>query len=166
MAANQRESHRTGRIGWLRAAVLGANDGIVSTASLVVGVAAASAVRGDVLIAGVAGLVGAMVIGKRVGFMKDSMTPHSLTMTMIGASLLWVGWFGFNAGSALEAGNFAALAFINTLLATAGAVVAWSLAEWILDGSPRTADIRPFGLERFVAGRTLVGEHPYEVLWR
>ena len=84
--------------------------------------------------AGIAGLVGCIMIGKRIGFGKEATPPHSLTMTMIGASLLWVGWFGFNAGSALEAGNFAALAFINTLLATAGAVVAWSLAEWILKG--------------------------------
>ena len=84
--------------------------------------------------AGVAGLVGAYMIGKRVGYGREPMPPHNLVHTMVGASLLWVGWFGFNAGSALEAGNFAALAFINTLLATAGAVVAWSLAEWILKG--------------------------------
>jgi len=82
--------------------------------------------------AGIAGLVGCIIIGKRVGYGKEAMPPHSLTMTMIGASLLWVGWFGFNAGSALEAGNSAALAFLNTLLATAGAVIAWSAAEWIL----------------------------------
>ena len=75
--------------------------------------------------AGVAGLVGAYVVGKRVGYGKDSMAPHNLTFTMIGASLLWVGWFGFNAGSALEAGDTAALAFINTLVATAAAVLSW-----------------------------------------
>jgi Amt family ammonium transporter len=76
--------------------------------------------------AGVAGLVGAIVLGKRVGFGKEAMAPHSLTMTMIGASLLWFGWFGFNAGSALEANGFAALAFINTFLATACAVLSWN----------------------------------------
>ena len=82
--------------------------------------------------AGVAGLVGAYMVGKRVGLGREPMPPHNLVLTMIGASLLWVGWFGFNAGSALEAGNSAALAFLNTLLATAGAVIAWSAAEWTL----------------------------------
>jgi ammonium transporter, Amt family len=86
--------------------------------------------------AGVAGLVGAIVLGKRVGFGKESMAPHSLTMTMIGASLLWFGWFGFNAGSAYEANGFAALAFINTFLATACAVLSWIAAEWIFKGKP------------------------------
>jgi len=86
--------------------------------------------------AGVAGLVGAIMIGKRVGYGKEAMAPHSLTMTMIGASMLWVGWFGFNAGSALEAGNSATLAFMNTFLATAAAVLAWSLAEWMSKGKP------------------------------
>ncbi|MES2318751.1 MAG: ammonium transporter [Pseudomonadota bacterium] len=86
--------------------------------------------------AAVAGLVGAFMIGKRVGYGREAMAPHSLTMTMIGASLLWVGWFGFNAGSALEAGDIAALAFINTLLATAGAVVSWVFGEWMTKGKP------------------------------
>ncbi|WP_324780095.1 ammonium transporter [Thiobacillus sedimenti] len=86
--------------------------------------------------AAIAGLVGALVIGKRVGYGKEAMTPHSLTMTMIGASLLWVGWFGFNAGSALEAGGTAALAFINTLNATAAAALTWTFAEWLLKGKP------------------------------
>jgi ammonium transporter, Amt family len=86
--------------------------------------------------AAVAGLVGAIMIGKRVGYGRESMAPHSLTMTMIGASLLWVGWFGFNAGSALEAGDIAALAFINTLLATACATVSWVFGEWITKGKP------------------------------
>jgi Amt family ammonium transporter len=86
--------------------------------------------------AGVAGLVGAYVIGKRVGYGKEAMSPHSLTMTMIGASLLWVGWFGFNAGSALEANNSAALAFMNTFLATAGAVLGWISLEWMIKGKP------------------------------
>jgi Amt family ammonium transporter len=82
--------------------------------------------------AGVAGLVGSYILGKRIGYGREAMTPHSLTMTMIGASLLWFGWFGFNAGSALEAGPFAALAFLNTFLATACAVLSWTFAEWFL----------------------------------
>ena len=86
--------------------------------------------------AAVAGLVGAYVVGKRVGYGKESMAPHSLTMTMIGASLLWVGWFGFNAGSALEAGDVAALAFVNTLLATAAATLSWVFGEWMSKGKP------------------------------
>jgi Amt family ammonium transporter len=86
--------------------------------------------------AAVAGLVGAFMIGKRVGYGRESMAPHSLTMTMIGASMLWVGWFGFNAGSALEAGDVAALAFINTLLATACATVSWVGGEWLVKGKP------------------------------
>jgi Amt family ammonium transporter len=86
--------------------------------------------------AAVAGLVGAFVIGKRVGYGKDSFAPHSLTMTMIGASLLWFGWFGFNAGSALEANGTAALAFTNTWLATAAAALSWMLAEWMMKGKP------------------------------
>ena len=86
--------------------------------------------------AGVAGLVGAIVIGKRVGYGRESMAPHNLPMTMIGASLLWAGWFGFNAGSALEANNSAALAFINTFLATACAVLSWTFGEWVLKSKP------------------------------
>jgi ammonium transporter, Amt family len=86
--------------------------------------------------AGIAGLVGAIVVGKRVGFGREPMPPHSLTMTMIGASLLWFGWFGFNAGSALEANGSAALAFINTYLATACAVLSWIFCEWLLKGKP------------------------------
>lgn len=84
--------------------------------------------------AAVAGLVGAYMIGKRVGYGKEAMTPHSLTLTMVGASLLWVGWFGFNAGSALEANGYAALAFANTLIATAAAVLAWCIGEALLKG--------------------------------
>src|SRR6202000_1714594 len=86
--------------------------------------------------AGIAGLVGALLIGKRVGYCKEIMAPHSLTMTMIGASLLWVGWFGFNAGSNLEASGGAALAFVNTMVATAGAALSWLLVEWIFKGKP------------------------------
>jgi ammonium transporter, Amt family len=84
--------------------------------------------------AAVAGIVGAFMIGKRVGYGRESMAPHNLTLTMVGASLLWVGWFGFNAGSALEAGNSAALAFLNTFSATACAVLSWCLAESLLKG--------------------------------
>ena len=84
--------------------------------------------------AAVAGLVGAFFIGKRIGYGKEAMAPHSLTLTMVGASLLWVGWFGFNAGSALEANGFAALAFINTFGATAAAVLTWSIGEALLKG--------------------------------
>ncbi|MDH3459417.1 MAG: ammonium transporter [Burkholderiaceae bacterium] len=86
--------------------------------------------------AGVAALVGAYMLGKRIGYGKESMAPHSLTMTMIGAAMLWFGWFGFNAGSALEANGSAALAFVNTLLATACAVLTWTLAEWMVKGKP------------------------------
>jgi Amt family ammonium transporter len=85
---------------------------------------------------GVAGLVGAIILGKRLGLGREPMAPHSLTMTMIGASLLWFGWFGFNAGSALEANGLAALAFMNTYLATACAVLSWTIAEWVVKGRP------------------------------
>ena len=84
--------------------------------------------------AAVAGLVGAFMVGKRVGYGKEAFTPHSLTLTMVGASLLWVGWFGFNAGSALEASNSAVLAFMNTFSATAAAVLAWSIGEALMRG--------------------------------
>ena len=86
--------------------------------------------------AGVAGLVAAYFLGKRIGYGKEALTPHNLTMTMVGASLLWFGWFGFNAGSALEAGTSAVLAFTNTFLATACAVLSWTFAEWIIKGKP------------------------------
>jgi Amt family ammonium transporter len=86
--------------------------------------------------AGVAGLVGAFVLGKRIGFGREPMAPHSLTMTMVGASLLWFGWFGFNAGSALEANGSAAMAFMNTYLATACAVLSWMGGEWLIKGKP------------------------------
>ena len=84
--------------------------------------------------AAVAGLVGAYMIGKRVGYGREAFTPHSLTLTMVGASLLWVGWFGFNAGSALEASNSAVLAFANTFSATAAAVLAWCIGETLVKG--------------------------------
>jgi ammonium transporter, Amt family len=84
--------------------------------------------------AAVAGLVGAYMVGKRVGYGRESMTPHSLTLTMVGASLLWVGWFGFNAGSNLEANGVAALAFINTIVATAAATLSWAAGEALMKG--------------------------------
>ncbi len=86
--------------------------------------------------AGIAGLVGALVMGKRLGFGRESMAPHSLTMTMIGASLLWVGWFGFNVGSNLESNGSAAMVFVNTQLATAAAALAWMFGEWAFRGKP------------------------------
>ena len=85
---------------------------------------------------GVAGLVGAYMVGKRIGYGREAMSPHNMTMTMVGAALLWFGWFGFNAGSALEANGSAALAFMNTFLATACAVLAWTFGEWIFKGKP------------------------------
>ncbi len=84
--------------------------------------------------AGVAGLVGAIVLGRRVGFNKDNMAPHNLPMTMIGACLLWVGWFGFNAGSNLESNGLTAQAILNTTVATAAAALAWMFVEWLTRG--------------------------------
>jgi len=86
--------------------------------------------------AAIAGLVGAYLVGKRVGYGKEAFKPHNLTLTMTGASMLWVGWFGFNAGSALEASNGAALAFANTLVAPAAAVLAWTSGEWMMRRHP------------------------------
>ncbi|WP_254514884.1 ammonium transporter [Novosphingobium sp. G106] len=86
--------------------------------------------------AGIAGLVGCLMIGKRIGFGKEATPPHSLTMTMIGASLLWVGWFGFNAGSNLEANGVTAVAFINTMVATCAAAVSWAIIEQLHHGKP------------------------------
>ncbi|HTV33274.1 MAG TPA: ammonium transporter [Methylocella sp.] len=86
--------------------------------------------------AGIAGLVGCLILGKRIGYPHDIEPPHSVTMSMIGASLLWVGWFGFNAGSNLEATGAASLAFVNTMVATAGAALGWMFTEWALKGTP------------------------------
>ncbi len=86
--------------------------------------------------AGIAGLIGCLMIGKRIGYGKEFIAPHSVTMNMIGASLLWVGWFGFNAGSNLEANGLAALVFVNTLLAAAAATLSWVLVEWLARGKP------------------------------
>ncbi len=86
--------------------------------------------------AGIAGLVGCLVLGKRLGFGKENTPPHSLTMTMIGASLLWVGWFGFNAGSNLESNGVAAVAFVNTMLATCAAALSWAVVEQLVHKKP------------------------------
>ncbi|MGR7996105.1 MULTISPECIES: ammonium transporter [unclassified Xanthobacter] len=86
--------------------------------------------------AGIAGLVGCIIVGKRIGYGKEQLPPHSLAFTMVGASLLWVGWFGFNVGSNLEANGLATLVMVNTFLATAGAVVGWLVIEWIVRGKP------------------------------
>ena len=117
-----------GSVGWL-------NGGI---APWMGGVGALDFAGGTVvhINAGIAGLVGALVLGKRVGYGRDALSPHSLTMTMIGTALLWVGWFGFNAGSNLEANGTTALAFVNTMVATAGAALSWLLVEWGSKGKP------------------------------
>ncbi|MBS0512396.1 MAG: ammonium transporter [Proteobacteria bacterium] len=86
--------------------------------------------------AAVAGLVGAFMVGKRIGYGRESMAPHSLTLTMVGASLLWIGWFGFNAGSNLEANGLTALAFLNTMVATGAATLSWIFAEGLIKGKP------------------------------
>jgi Amt family ammonium transporter len=86
--------------------------------------------------AGIAGLVGALVVGKRIGYGKELMPPHSLTLSMVGAALLWVGWFGFNAGSNLEANGGAALAMTNSFVATAAAALSWMFVEWMVKGKP------------------------------
>ncbi len=86
--------------------------------------------------AAMAGLVGAYMVGKRIGYGRESLAPHSLTLTMVGASLLWIGWFGFNAGSNLEANGLTALAFLNTMVATAAATLAWTFAEGLIKGKP------------------------------
>ncbi|MCE3251764.1 MAG: ammonium transporter, partial [Cellvibrio sp.] len=86
--------------------------------------------------AGIAGLVGCLLIGKRKGFGNSSLAPHNVPFTMVGAAILWVGWFGFNVGSNLEANAFAAQVFINTFLATAAAVLAWTFGEWLVRGKP------------------------------
>ena len=86
--------------------------------------------------AGIAGLVGCLMIGKRIGYRKEAMPPHSLVMTMIGASMLWIGWFGFNAGSNLEANGLGAMTFLNTHLATAAAAISWMFGEWLMRGKP------------------------------
>jgi Amt family ammonium transporter len=101
--------------------------------------------------AGVAGLVGALMLGKRIGYGKEAMPPHSLTMTMIGASLLWVGWFGFNVGSNLEATGLAAMVMVNTTLATAAAALGWMFVEWMVKGKPSMLGIASGAIAGLVA---------------
>ncbi len=127
-AAQAKLDDVTGAVGWLAA----------GSASWMNGVGALDFAGGTVvhINAGIAGLVGALMLGKRVGYGKEQMTPHSLTMTMIGAALLWVGWFGFNAGSNLEANGTTALAFVNTMVATAAAAISWLMVEWMFKGKP------------------------------
>ena len=113
-------------------------DATVAGAGMIWGFGALDFAGGTVvhINAGIAALIGAILCGKRIGYKAEPMAPHSLTLTMVGASLLWVGWFGFNAGSNLEANGYAGLAMINTFLATAAAGVAWPLVEWFLKGKP------------------------------
>ena len=113
-------------------------DGIMAGAGWLWSIGALDFAGGTVvhINAGIAGLVGALMLGKRIGYGKEALSPHSLTMTMIGASLLWVGWFGFNAGSNLEANGITALAFVNTMVATAAAALSWMLVEWVFKGKP------------------------------
>ncbi|MGE0850309.1 MAG: ammonium transporter [Hyphomicrobiaceae bacterium] len=121
-----------------KAAAQAAMDAVVANAGLAFQWGAIDFAGGTVvhINAGIAGLMAAFVVGKRVGFGREAMPPHSLTMTLIGASLLWVGWFGFNCGSALEAGGTAALAMINTFVATAAAALAWLVMEKMFKGKP------------------------------
>ena len=113
-------------------------DEVMADAGFVFGKSAIDFAGGTVvhINAGIAGLIGALLIGKRIGHGKELMPPHSLVMTYIGACLLWVGWFGFNAGSNLEASGGAALAMINSFVATAAAALSWMFAEWIVKGKP------------------------------
>lgn len=121
-----------------KTAAQGALDAVLADAGLIFKWGAIDFAGGTVvhINAGIAGLVGAFMLGKRIGYGRDLIAPHSLTMTMIGASLLWVGWFGFNAGSNLEASGTAALAMINTFVATAAAGLSWLFVEWAMKGKP------------------------------
>jgi len=101
--------------------------------------------------AGVAALMGAIVIGKRIGYGREAMAPHNLVMTMIGAALLWVGWFGFNAGSNLEANGVTALALVNTILATAAAALVWMFVEWMAKGKPSLLGVSSGAIAGLVA---------------
>jgi Amt family ammonium transporter len=101
--------------------------------------------------AGTAGLVCALVLGKRIGYGKEAMAPHNLTLTLIGASLLWVGWFGFNAGSAVAADGRAGMAMVVTQLATAVAALAWMFTEWMVKGKPSVLGIASGAVAGLVA---------------
>ena len=121
-----------------KASAQAALDGVLADAGLLFQWGALDFAGGTVvhINAGIAGLVGALMLGKRIGYGRDLIAPHSLTMTMIGAALLWVGWFGFNAGSNLEANGTAALAMMNTFVATAAAGLSWLFVEWAAKGKP------------------------------
>jgi Amt family ammonium transporter len=121
-----------------KSAAQAALDGVLADAGLLFKWGALDFAGGTVvhINAGIAGLVGALLLGKRLGYGRDLIAPHSLTMTMIGAALLWVGWFGFNAGSNLEANGTAALAMTNTFVATAAAGLSWLFVEWGAKGKP------------------------------
>jgi Amt family ammonium transporter len=99
----------------------------------------------------VAALVGALVVGKRLGYGRDAMPPHNLPLTLVGASLLWVGWFGFNAGSNLEATGIAVLALLNTIIATAAAALAWLAVEWLITKKPSMLGIASGAIAGLVA---------------
>lgn len=121
-----------------KAAAQAALDGVIADAGYFQQQGALDFAGGTVvhINAGIAGMVGCLMIGKRLGYPRDVAPPHSLTLTMVGASLLWVGWFGFNAGSNLEANGVTALAFVNTFVATSAATLSWMFAEWIIKGKP------------------------------
>ena len=107
--------------------------------------------------AGIAGLVGCLILGKRVGFGREAFQPHSLTLTLVGAGLLWVGWFGFNAGSNLEANGVAALAMMNTFLATCGAALSWMVVEWLAKGKPSMLGVVSGAVAGLVAVTPMAG---------
>jgi Amt family ammonium transporter len=121
-----------------KAAAQEALDGVLADAGFIFKLGAIDFAGGTVvhINSGVAGLVGALIVGKRIGYGRELMPPHSLTMTYIGAMLLWFGWFGFNAGSNLEAVGSAVVAFVNTFVATAAAGLSWMFIEWIARGKP------------------------------
>ena len=128
-------------------------DAVLADAGLIFSFGALDFAGGTVvhINAGIAGLVGALLIGKRIGYGKELMSPHSLTMTMIGAALLWVGWFGFNAGSNLEASGTAVLAMMNTFVATAAAAISWMFIEWAAKGKPSMLGIASGAVAGLVA---------------
>jgi ammonium transporter, Amt family len=121
-----------------KAAAQAALDGVLSDAGQIFQWGALDFAGGTVvhINAGIAGLVGCLLLGKRVGYGREAMPPHSLTMCMIGAALLWVGWFGFNVGSNLEANSFAGLVLMNTFVAAAAGAISWMLVEWVAKGKP------------------------------
>jgi len=107
--------------------------------------------------AGIAALVGCLIVGKRTGFGKEAFSPHSLTLTMVGASLLWVGWFGFNAGSNLEANGLTALAMMNTFIATCAAAISWMIIEWLAKGKPSMLGVVSGAVAGLVAVTPMAG---------